>query len=135
MMKSNFPLILNMLAKSSNRKQWMSLLLCFWVPVCFFYLYSQMPHTALPNPSPSVIPQFDWLCDVCGCVMSPTLGIYWVKLSFINNCKEPQLWLVLLRYSVDVVSAFPWVINLGGESRNFYKSLRNLNYIQNLIKK
>ena len=38
------------------------------------------------------MPQFDWLCDVCGCVMSPTLGIYWVELDFINNCKEPQLY-------------------------------------------
>ena len=47
-----------------------------------------------------VIPQFDWLCDVCGCVMSPTSGIYWVDLIFINNYKEPQLWLVILRYSI-----------------------------------
>ena len=31
------------------------------------------------------------LCDVCGCVMNPTSGIYWVDLSFINNYKEPQL--------------------------------------------
>ena len=54
-----------------------------------------------------VMPQFDWLCDVCGCVMSPTLGMYWVDLGFINNYKEPQLWLVLLRYSADVTSAFP----------------------------
>ena len=37
-----------------------------------------------------VIPQFDWLCDVCGYVMSPTLGIYWVDLGIINNYKEPQ---------------------------------------------
>ena len=37
-----------------------------------------------------VMPQFDWLCDVCGCVMSPTSGIYWVELGFINNYKEPQ---------------------------------------------
>ena len=36
-----------------------------------------------------VIPQFDWLCNVCGCVMSPTSGIYWVDLGFINNYKEP----------------------------------------------
>ena len=36
-----------------------------------------------------VIPQFDWLCDVCGCVMSPTSSIYWVELNFVNNCKEP----------------------------------------------
>ena len=56
------------------------------------------------------MPQFDWLCDVCGCVMSPTLGIYWVDLGFINNYKEPQLWLVLLRYSADVASAFLWVV-------------------------
>ena len=56
------------------------------------------------------MPQFDWLCDVCGCVMSPTSDIYWVELGFINNYKEPQLWLVLLRYSADVVSAFPWVV-------------------------
>ena len=57
-----------------------------------------------------VIPQFDWLCDVCGCVISPISGIYWVELGFINNCKEPQLWLVLLRYNADVASGFPWVI-------------------------
>ena len=50
--------------------------------------------------------------DVCGCVMSPTLGIYWVDLGFVNNCKESQLWLVLLRYSADVVSAFPWVVTV-----------------------
>ena len=35
-----------------------------------------------------VMPQFDWLYDVCGCVMSPTSGIYWIELSFINNYKE-----------------------------------------------
>ena len=57
-----------------------------------------------------VMPQFDWLCDVCGCVMSPTSGIYWVKLGFINNYKKPQLWLVLLRYSADVASVFSWVV-------------------------
>ena len=54
--------------------------------------------------------QFDWLCDVCGYVMSLTSGIYWVELDFINNCKEPQLWLVLLRYSANVADIFPWVI-------------------------
>ena len=59
-----------------------------------------------------MIPQFNWLCDVCGCVMSPTSGIYWVKLGFINNYKEPQLWLVLLRYGADVASAFPWVVTI-----------------------
>ena len=37
-----------------------------------------------------VMPQFDWLCDVCGYVMSPTSGIYWVDLGFINNYKEPH---------------------------------------------
>ena len=57
-----------------------------------------------------MIPQFDWLCEVRGCVMSPTSGIYWVDLSFINNYKEPQLWLVLLRYSANMASAFPWVV-------------------------
>ena len=35
--------------------------------------------------------QFDGLCDVCGCVMSPISGIYLVDLDFINNYKEPQL--------------------------------------------
>ena len=60
-----------------------------------------------------VIPQFDWLRDVCGCVMSPILGIYWVDLGFINNYNEPQLWLVLLRYSADVASTFPWVVTYG----------------------
>ena len=61
----------------------------------------------------SVILQFDWLCDVCGYMMSPTLGIYWVELGFINNYKEPQLWLVLLRYNADVANAFPWVVTYG----------------------
>ena len=56
------------------------------------------------------MPQFDWFCDVCGYVMSPKSGIYWVDLTLINNYKEPQLWLVLLRYSVDVASAFLWVV-------------------------
>ena len=42
--------------------------------------------------------------------MSLILSIYWVDLGFINNYKEPQLWLVLLRYSADVASVFPWVI-------------------------
>ena len=60
-----------------------------------------------------VIPQFDWLCDACGYVMSLTSGIYWVDLSFNNNYKEPQLWLVLLRYSIDVTSTFPWVVTYG----------------------
>ena len=59
------------------------------------------------------MPQFDWLCDVCGCVMSLTSSIYWVELGFINNYKEPQLWLVLLRYNADVTSAFPWVVTYG----------------------
>ena len=58
------------------------------------------------------MPQFDWLCDMYRCVMSPTSGIYWVELGFINNYKEPQLWLVLLRYSANVASAFPWVITV-----------------------
>ena len=42
------------------------------------------------SKSPIVIPQFVCLCDVCGCVMSPTSDIYWVDLGFINNYKEPQ---------------------------------------------
>ena len=42
--------------------------------------------------------------------MSPISGIYWVELGFINNYKESQLRLVLLRYSADVTSAFPWVV-------------------------
>jgi hypothetical protein len=29
--------------------------------------------------------------DNCVCLLSPTLGNYWVELGFINNCKEPQL--------------------------------------------
>ena len=57
-----------------------------------------------------VMSQFDWLCDVCRCVMSPTSGIYWVDLGFINNYKESQLWLVLLRYNADVANAFSWVV-------------------------
>ena len=41
------------------------------------------------NEDVKVILQFDWLCDVCGYVRSPTSSIYWVDLSFINNYKEP----------------------------------------------
>ena len=48
-----------------------------------------------------VMPQFDWLC---GYVMSPTSDIYWIDLSFINNYKELQLWLVILRYNADIAS-------------------------------
>ena len=50
---------------------------------------------------------------MCGCVISPTSGIYWVDLGFINNYKEPQLLLVLLRYSADVTSAFSWIVTYG----------------------
>ena len=39
-----------------------------------------------------------------------TSSIYWVELDFINNYKEPQLWLVLLRYSANMTYAIPWVI-------------------------
>ena len=45
--------------------------------------------------------------------MSPISDIYWVKLDFINNYKEPQLRLVLLRYSANVASTFPWVVTYG----------------------
>ena len=45
--------------------------------------------------------------------MSSTSGIYWVELGFIKNYKEPQLRQVLLRYSADVASAFPWVVIYG----------------------
>ena len=38
-----------------------------------------------------VMSQFDLLCDVCECVISPTSSIYWVELGFINNYKESQL--------------------------------------------
>ena len=30
--------------------------------------------------------------------------------ALINNYKESQLWLVLLKYSANVTSAFPWVV-------------------------
>ena len=45
--------------------------------------------------------------------MSLTLSIYYVDLGFINNYKESQLWLVLLRYSTDVASTFLWVVTYG----------------------
>ena len=64
-----------------------------------------------------VMLKFDWLCDVCGCVMSPTLGIYKVDLSFINNYKESQLWLVLLRYSANVANTFSWIVTYGIRAR------------------
>ena len=53
-----------------------------------------LPHKLGPNKDLRdlsggiMMPQFDWLYDVCGCVMSPTSGIYWIELSFINNYKE-----------------------------------------------
>ena len=47
------------------------------------------------------MPQFDWLCDVYGCVMSNTSGIYWVDLGFINNYKEPKLWQI--NATIDIV--------------------------------
>ena len=75
-----------------------------------------------------VMPQFDWLCDVCGCVMSPTSGIYWVELGFINNCKEPQLWLVLFRYSADVASAFPWVVTDVDWDKTLNKIIREIQF-------
>ena len=59
-------------------------------------LHVSKPHT-MPQFSPSfsnvvtsdnVMPKFDWLCDVCGYVMSPTSGSYWVNLGFNNNYKE-----------------------------------------------
>ena len=56
--------------------------------------------------------QYDWLCDVCRCMMSPILSIHWIDLGFINNYKEPQLWLILLKYSADMASAFPWIITI-----------------------
>ena len=59
------------------------------------------------------MPQFDCLCDMCGYVTSPTSSIYWVNLGFINNYKEFQLLLILLRYGADVSSAFPWVVTYG----------------------
>ena len=45
-----------------------------------------------------------WVCDESH--IRYLLG----SLGFINNYKESQLWLVLLRYSADVVSAFPWIV-------------------------
>ena len=76
-----------------------------------------------------VMPQFDWLCDVCGCVMSPTSGIYLVELGFINNYKEPQLWLVLLRYNAYVASAFSWVVTLMNNVKEMpQKKRRGYNY-------
>ena len=56
------------------------------------------------------MPQIDWMGDVCGCVMSPTSAIYSVDLAFINNYKELQLRLVLLRDSANVANAFPCVV-------------------------
>ena len=41
-----------------------------------------------------VTPYQIWILSksvLCGCVMSPTSDIYWVKLRFINNYKEIQL--------------------------------------------
>ena len=45
--------------------------------------------------------------------MSLTSGNYCVDMGFINNYNKPQLLLVLLRYSADVASVFPWVVTYG----------------------
>ena len=73
----------------------------------------------------TVMPQFDWLCDVYECVMSPTLDIYWIDLGFINNYKEPQFWLVLLRYSADVANVFLWVVTLTLELETLFLKVLN----------
>ena len=52
--------------------------------------------------------------------MSPTSGISWVDLGCINNYKEPQLWLVFLKYSADVTSISPWVVTFGDSNGNCY---------------
>ena len=54
--------------------------------------------------------QFDWLCVLCGYVMSHISSIYRVDMGFINNYKESQLWLVILMYNADVANVFPWVV-------------------------
>ena len=74
--------------------------------------------------------QFDWLCDMYRCVMSPTPGIYWVELGLINNYKKPQLWLVLLRYSANVASVFPWVIT----TTIFVPPANNIEIVNNVVK-
>ena len=48
-----------------------------------------------------------WVCD------ESHIGYLLGRLGFINNYKKPQLWLVLLRYSANVASAFPWVVTYG----------------------
>ena len=109
---------------ANNWKNWNKYCTCFCLEILLFRPpLAAVGSEEFPLTSPlqllllwpilPVIPQFDWLCDVCGCVMSPTSGIYRVDLGFINNYKEPQLWLVLLRYSADVASAFPWVVIYG----------------------
>ena len=47
--------------------------------------YSQLELFSYLSLLTVVMPQFDWLCDVCGYVMSLTSGIYWVDMGFINN--------------------------------------------------
>ena len=102
-----------------NPNDWMSYKLWHLRNQCdicflFFFFFLGLPCKFLQGICfHTVMPQFDWLYDVCGCVMSPTSSIYWVELGFINNCNESQLWLVLLRYSADVASAFPWVVTYG----------------------
>ena len=67
------------------------------------------------------------MSDVCGGVMSPTLGIYWVDLGFINNYKEPQLWLVFLRYSAMWLALF-----LGSlQKQDTYIKVTNTNFSSN----
>ena len=75
-----------------------------------------LPHKVGPNEDVKDLSGDD--CDtpiwlilcVCGRGMSPTSGIYWVDLRFINKYKEPQLWLVLLRYGAEVASAFTLIV-------------------------
>ena len=46
-------------------------------------------------------------CVLYKYMLSSTLGIFWINLSFINNYKKIQLLLVFLKYNVNIDSTFP----------------------------
>ena len=48
-------------------------------------------------------------------IIKSNRGITLRTRTFLENLpyKKPQLWLVLLKYSADVASDFPWVVTYG----------------------
>ena len=63
-----------------------------------------------------------WLIVWCVWVCNEShIGYLLDRLGFINNYKEPQLWLDLLRYGTDVANVFPWTVTLVTNKKTIQK--------------